>query len=280
MPINPDAVGTESAPVERSWTSKDALLYAVGVGAGTSELSFTTENSKGIAQQVLPTFAVIAGAGGAAMAAAGDIDWTQLVHGEQAFELAGPIPVEGTVRTVARITGIYDKGKGAVIATEGTSVDASTGEPRFTTRSSVYIRGAGGFGGERGPSGPRNEAPDRSPDVEISYQTLPDQALVYRLSGDRNPLHADPEFAKLAGFDRPILHGLCTYGFTGRALLHGLCDGDPARFRSMEARFSSPVYPGDELMVSMWRTGDGDAVFTTRTQNGQVVITEGRATYS
>ena len=280
MPINPDAVGTESAPVERSWTSKDALLYAVGVGAGTSELAFTTENSKGVEQQVLPTFAVIAGAGGAAMAAAGDIDWTQLVHGEQAFELAGPIPVEGTVRTVSRITGIYDKGKGAVIATEGTSVDAVTGEPRFTTRSSVYIRGAGGFGGDRGPSGPRNEAPDRVPDVEISYQTLPDQALVYRLSGDRNPLHSDPEFAKLAGFDRPILHGLCTYGFTGRALLHGLCDGDPSRFRSMEARFSSPVYPGDELTVSMWRTGDGEAVFTTRTQTGQVVITEGRVTYS
>ena len=280
MPINPDAVGIESAPVERSWTSKDALLYAVGVGASTSELPFTTENSKGIDQQVLPTFAVIAGAGGAAMAAAGDIDWTQLVHGEQAFELAGPIPVEGTVRTVSRITGIYDKGKGAVIATEGTSVDAVTGEPRFTTRSSVYIRGAGGFGGERGPSGPRNTAPDRAPDVEISYQTLPDQALVYRLSGDRNPLHSDPEFAKLAGFDRPILHGLCTYGFTGRALLHGLCDGDPARFRSMEARFSSPVYPGDELTVSMWRTDDGEAVFTTRTQTGQVVITEGRATFS
>lgn len=280
MPINPDAVGTESAPVERSWTSKDALLYAVGVGAGTSELPFTTENSKGIDQQVLPTFAVIAGAGGAAMAAAGDIDWTQLVHGEQAFELAGPIPVEGTARTVSRITGIYDKGKGAVIATEGTSVDAATGEPRFTTRSSVYIRGAGGFGGDRGPSGPRNAAPDRAPDVEISYQTLRDQALVYRLSGDRNPLHSDPEFAKLAGFDRPILHGLCTYGFTGRALLHGLCDGDPARFQSMEARFSSPVFPGDELTVSMWRTGDGEAVFTTRTQTGQVVITEGRVTYS
>jgi acyl dehydratase len=109
---------------------------------------------------------------------------------------------------------------------------------------------------------------------------LPDQALVYRLSGDRNPLHSDPEFAKLAGFDRPILHGLCTYGFTGRALLHGLCDGDPARFRSMEARFSSPVYPGDELTVSMWRMGEGEAVFTTRTQSGQVVIAEGRATYS
>ena len=279
MPINPDAVGAESAPVERSWTSKDALLYAVGVGAGTSELSFTTENSKGIDQQVLPTFAVIAGAGGAAMAAAGDIDWTQLVHGEQAFELAGPIPVEGTVRTTSRITGIYDKVKGAVIATESTSVDAASGAPRFTTRSSVYIRGAGGFGGDRGPSGPRNTAPDRAPDVEISYQTLADQALVYRLSGDRNPLHSDPEFAKLAGFDRPILHGLCTYGFTGRALLHGLCDGDPARFTSMDARFSSPVFPGDELTVSMWRIADGEAVFTTRTQTGQQVITEGKATY-
>lgn len=279
MPINPDAVGTESDPVERSWTSKDALLYAVGVGAGTDELAYTTENSKGIAQQVLPTFAVIAGAGGNALAAAGDIDWTQLLHGEQAFTLAGPIPVEGTVRTVSRITGIYDKGKGAVIATESTSVDAKTGEPRFTTRSSVFIRGAGGFGGGRGPSGPRNTAPDRAPDVELAYRTLPDQALVYRLSGDRNPLHSDPAFAKLAGFDRPILHGLCTYGFTGRALLHGLCGGDSSRFRSMEGRFSSSVFPGDDLTVSMWRTGDGEAVFTTRTQSGQVVITEGRCTF-
>ena len=280
MPINPDAVGAEAGPVERSWSSKDALLYAVGVGAGTNELPFTTENSKGITQQVLPTFAVIAGAGGAAMAAAGDIDFTQLVHGEQAFELSGPIPVEGTVSTMSRITGIYDKGKGAVIATESTSVDAKTGEPRFVTRSSVYIRGAGGFGGERGPSGPRNEAPDRAPDIEITYPTLPDQALVYRLSGDRNPLHSDPEFAKLAGFDRPILHGLCTYGFTGRALLNGLCGGDPERFRSMEARFSSPVFPGDELTVSVWRTGGGEAVFTTRTQTGQLVITEGRCLYA
>ena len=279
MPINPDAVGTESDPVERSWTSKDALLYAVGVGAGTDELAYTTENSKGIAQQVLPTFAVIAGAGGNAMAAVGDIDWTQLLHGEQAFTLAGPIPVDGTVRTVSRIAGIYDKGKGAVITTESTSVDAKTGAPRFTTRSSVFIRGAGGFGGDRGPSGPRNEAPDRAPDVSISYRTSPDQALVYRLSGDRNPLHSDPEFAKLAGFDRPILHGLCTYGFTGRALLHGLCDGDSSRFRSMEGRFSASVYPGDELTVSMWRTGDGEAVFTTQTQSGQVVLTDGRCAF-
>jgi acyl dehydratase len=280
MPIDPSAVGAESGPVERSWTSKDALLYAVGVGAGTAELPFTTENSAGIDQQVLPTFAVIVGSGGAPFGRAGDIDFTQLVHGEQAIELAGPIPVEGTVKTTGRITGIYDKGKGAVIATESVSVDAATGEPRFTTRSAAYIRGAGGFGGERGPSGPRNVPPERDPDHRVTYLTSPDQALVYRLSGDRNPLHSDPEFAKLGGFDRPILHGLCTYGFTGRALLHSLCGGDPARFRSMEGRFSAPVYPGDELTVSMWETGDGEAVFTTTAHTGATVIDAGRVTYS
>jgi acyl dehydratase len=201
------------------------------------------------------------------------------VHGEQAIELHGPIPVEGTVRTTGRITGIYDKGSGAVIATESTSVDAQTGEPRFTTRSSAFIRGEGGFGGDRGPSGPKNVAPDRDADHVVSYETRADQALLYRLSGDRNPLHSDPEFAKMAGFDRPILHGLCTYGFTGRALLHSLCGSDPARFRSMEARFSKPVFPGDTLTVRMWITGDGEAVFRTETQNGDVVIDQGRATF-
>jgi len=277
--MNLDSVGAVSQPSRSSWTSKDALLYAVGVGAGTDELAFTTENSKGVTQQVLPTYAVMAGAGAPAMAAAGDIDFTQLLHGEQAFTLHGPIPVEGTVSTTSRIAGIYDKGKGGVIVTESTSVDAATGEPRFSTRSSVFIRGAGNFGGERGPSGPRNVPPERAPDVSISYVTSPDQALVYRLSGDRNPLHSDPEFAKLAGFDKPILHGLCTYGFTGRALLHGLCDGDPARFTSMEARFSASVYPGDELTISMWRIADGEAVFTTSTQAGATAITEGRCTF-
>src|ERR687896_1899865 len=147
MPIDPSAVGAESGPVERSWTSKDALLYA----------------------------------GGAPFGKVGDIDFTQLVHGEQAIELAGPIPVEGTVRTTGRITGIYDKGKGAVIATESASVDAKTGEPRFTTRSSVYIRGAGGFGGERGPSGARHVPPQREPDHRGSDPTPPHQAPVYPL---------------------------------------------------------------------------------------------------
>lgn len=271
MPIDPNAVGTTSDPVERSWTSKDCLLYAVGVGAGTEELAFTTENSHGVEQQVLPTYAVIAGGGGGgAMRAVGDFDFSQLVHGEQAFALHGPIPVEGRVRTVTKIVGIYDKGKGAVIETEAESVDAESGEPRFSTRSSVFIRGEGGFGGDRGPS-KKTELPEREPDHAVTYRTREEQALIYRLSGDRNPLHSDPEFAKLAGFDRPILHGLCTYGFTGRALLHTLCDSDPARFRSMAGRFTSPVFPGEQLEVAMWVDG-GDVIFETRGEDGRGVL--------
>jgi acyl dehydratase len=276
MPINPDAVGAISEPVERSWTSKDCLLYAVGVGAGVDELAFTTENSEGVAQQVLPTFAVIAGAGGGGgFDKIGSFDPTMLVHGEQGVSLSGPIPPAGTVSTTTRIAGIYDKGSGAVIVTESESVDAASGAPRFTTRSALFIRGEGGWGGDRGPSGSGVTIPERKPDSVVTYETGRDQALVYRLSGDRNPLHSDPAFAALAGFERPILHGLCTYGFTGRALLHELCGSDPARFLSMEGRFSRPVYPGDQLSVSMWVDGE-EAVFRTETQRGEVVFDSGR----
>ena len=276
MPINPEAVGAKSDPAERSWDSKDALLYAVGVGAGTDELVFTTENSKDIAQAVLPTFAVIIwGGGGGAFSKIGTFNPALLVHGEQGIHLESPIPVSGTVSTVSTITGIYDKGSGAVIATEAESVDKATGKVLFRTSSSIFLRGEGGFGGDRGPSGTGVEFPDRAPDEKITYSTRPDQALTYRLSGDRNPLHSDPSFAAMAGFERPILHGLCTYGFTGRALLHALCGSDPARFGSMQARFSKPVYPGDDLTVSMWVDGDS-ALFRTETQRGEVVIDGGR----
>ncbi|HET6811472.1 MAG TPA: MaoC/PaaZ C-terminal domain-containing protein [Acidimicrobiales bacterium] len=282
MPINPDAVGSESEPGEHSWTSKDCLLYAVGVGAGTEELAFTTENSQNVTHQVLPTFAVIVGmaatSSGGAFTRIGSFNPAMLVHGEQGIFLEGPIPTEGTVRTVTSITGIYDKGSAAVVALESRSVDAATGRPLFRNTSSLFIRGEGGFGGDRGPSGPRAAIPERPPDETVTYRTSPDQALVYRLSGDRNPLHSDPTFAAMAGFDRPILHGLCTYGFTGRALLHALCGSDPARFGSMEGRFSKPTYPGDELTVSMWRDGDG-ALFRTETQRGEVVIDGGRFTF-
>ena len=179
--------------------------------------------------------------------------------------------------STGKITGIYDKGSGAVIASESTAVDTGTGEPLFSTRTALFIRGEGGFGGDRGPSAVKIDV-DRKPDHTVTYQTRPDQALLYRLNGDRNPLHSDPTFARGGGFDRPILHGLCTFGFTGRALLAVLCDDDPERFLSMDARFSKPVLPGDALTVSIWREGDR-ALFRTERAPGEVVLDSGVCTY-
>lgn len=280
MPINKDAVtGEWSDWNERSWTSKDALIYAVGVGAGGidptgKELEFTTENSREVKQKVLPTLAVVIGGAGGGMRGIGTFNAAMLVDGGRTVELLKEIPVEGKIKSRGRVVGVYDKGANAVIMSESESVDAATGEPIFNLKSQVVLRGEGGFGGERGPSGPKNVPPDRAPDRQATYDTRADQALTYRLSGDRNPLHSDPEMAKMAGFPKPILHGLCTYGFTGRALLHELCASDPAKFVSMAGRFSKPVFPGDSLTVKMWIDGS-EAIFTTETQNGDVVIDQG-----
>ncbi len=282
MPINPDAVGSTSEPIEASWTSKDALLYAVGIGAGHDELAFTTENTADVVQQVFPTFPVVIGWGrGSAMGSIGSFNPALLVHGQQAVTLHRPIPVEGTATLTSEITGIYDKGRAAVVESQTRAVMDRA--PLYTTASSAFIRGEGGWGGDRGPSGPRNMPPETDPDHVVTYATSRDQAFVYRLSGDRNPLHTDPAFAAMGGFDTPILHGLCTYGFTGRALLHTLCDGDPARFEHVEGRFASPVYPGEELTVRMWRVGDGESVFTTSAGTGEserVVIDQGLLRHS
>jgi acyl dehydratase len=286
MPMNLDSVGKVSAPGQRSWTSKDALLYALGVGAGQSdptgfELEFTTENSQDTPQRVLPTYPVIIGMGAGAMPSFGEINWAMLVHGEQSIEVYGEIPADGTVESVTKIVGIYDKGSGALAVMETESKYVDTGKPAFKVRMGAFIRGEGGFGDSRGPDLPaRVSAPERAPDEQVTYPTRDDQALLYRLSGDRNPLHSDPAFAALAGFPKPILHGLCTYGVTGRALLHALCGSDPARFKGMDARFSKPVMPGDVLTVKMWREGDGTAIFQTVTQDGTVVIDNGKLTYA
>jgi acyl dehydratase len=316
MPLNLDAIGTVGDPVERSWHARDALLYAVAVGAGavdpTDELAFTTENSRDVRQKVLPTFAVVVGmGGGGVLRNVGTFNPAMLVHAEQAFELHRPLRPEGTVRITSRLVDIADKGKGALVVTESEAVDPASGDPVFTTRSGMFIRGEGGFaseserasgsgsaGGSAG-GGPAAKfaaksaappVPERPADHVVSYPTLPHQALVYRLCGDRNPLHSDPAFAALAGFDRPILHGLCTYGFTGRALLHTLCGSDPARLRSMYGRFSRPVLPGDTLTISIWLDDapDGDASggdaggasFQTTTGDGTVVIDRGRCTFA
>jgi len=284
MPINPDAVGARSEPIRRSWTSKDSIIYALGVGAGAAnpleELEFTTENTSGTPQRALPTMAVVLAPMGAGWDKIGSFNPAMLVHGEEGVTLHRELPVEGELEAVGEITGIYDKGKGAVVVTETHATLVETGEPLFSVRMSAFIRGEGGWGGDRGPSGGGNEPPDRAPDHEVTVSTRPDQALLYRLSGDRNPLHSDPAFAAMGGFDRPILHGLCTYGFTGRVLLHELCGSDPARFRSMDGRFSSPVLPGESLTVRAWLDGDGSAIFQTCGQDGRVVIDNGRVTFS
>jgi acyl dehydratase len=281
VPLDHSVIGIESDPVTRSWTSKDALLYALGVGAGLDaplqELPFTTENSDGVEQQVLPTYAVVLNAGGRGRSM-GQFDPAILVHAEQGLTLHRPLSPQGSIEVTSKITGIYDKGSGALVVSETTGRDTATGQLVVETRSGAFIRGEGGFGGDRGPSGSWDK-PDRAPDHTVTYQTRPEQALIYRLSGDRNPLHSDPKFAARAGFERPILHGLCTYGFTGRALLHTLCASDPARFRSMDARFTSPVLPGDALTVSMWVDGD-TATFRTAKADGTVVIDRGRFTFA
>jgi 3-hydroxyacyl-CoA dehydrogenase/3a,7a,12a-trihydroxy-5b-cholest-24-enoyl-CoA hydratase len=174
------------------------------------------------------------------------------------------------------IKAMYDKGKGAVVVIETESVDEK-GKLLFRNTSSIFARGEGGFGGERGPSGPKYTPPDRKPDKSIAMKTLPQQALIYRLSGDMNPLHADPDFAKLGGYDRPILHGLCTFGHVGRAVLQAYCNNEPERMKSFEVRFSGVVYPGETITTDMWEVGKGKIVLSARTERGEAVLTSAAA---
>jgi len=273
MPLNPEAVGTVSEPAEVSWTSKDTLLYAVSLGAGTSELQYTTENTNGVVQQALPTYPVVIPGGTGALANIGTFNPAMLVHGSQSVTLHQTLPAAGTATVVGKVAAMYDKGKAAVVVLEA-NASAPDGSPLYTTTSSLFIRGEGGWGGDRGPSGAQNVPPEREPDNVTTYQTSPDQALLYRLNGDRNPLHSDPSFAAMGGFDQPILHGLCTYGFTGRALLHAVAGGESANFKHIEGRFASPVIPGEALTIRVWKTGEGEAVFNTSVGD-RVVIDQG-----
>ena len=279
MPINPDATGSVGQPAEFSWTSKDSLLYAMGVGAGVSdptgfELEFTTENSNDVTQRALPTQVVVMGGG--STPGFGDFNPVHLLHAEQAITLHQPVPAAGTAVATGRVGPIYDKGKAALVYLE-TDVADLDGNPIWNTRSGLFIGGEGGWGGDRGPA-TEWHLPGRDADHVVAYPTRPDQALLYRLNGDRNPLHSDPTFAAAAGFDKPILHGLCTYGFTGRALLHALCGSDPARFGGMGGRFKSPVVPGETLEVHAWEE-EGRVMFQTRVGD-RVVFDNGVMTRS
>lgn len=287
MALDPTAIGAVTEPHLYEWTERDTLLYALGVGAGVDDLAYTTENSHDIAQQVLPTFAVICCTGFAAVGKVGSFNFGMLLHGSQEIRLHKPLPPSGSLSVVGEVADIQDKGEGknGIIMLRGKGSDPATGELVVETLSTAVIRGAGGFGGQPGQRPPAPEFPDREPDARIAMPTREDQALIYRLSGDRNPLHSDPWFAReLAGFPTPILHGLCTYGFAGRALLGELAGNDSSKLTAVAARFSSPVFPGETLTTSIWRTEPGKAVYRTEAagpdgSNSRVVLDDGFAEY-
>ncbi|WP_318198868.1 MaoC/PaaZ C-terminal domain-containing protein [Streptomyces sp. MCL20-2] len=259
MPIDASAaLAAEPRRAEIGWDHKDVQLYHLGLGAGTpatdpDELRYTLESRL----QVLPSFATVAGAGTAAFGGMGapgiDVDLAAVLHGGQAVRVHRPIPVTGRAVQTSKVAAVHDKGKAAVIVlrTEARDDDG----PLWTNDAEIFVRGEGGFGGERGPSD-RLTVPERAPDRTVERRIREDQALLYRLSGDWNPLHADPAFAELAGFDRPILHGLCTYGMTLKAVTDALLDGDVSRITAYRTRFTGVVFPGETLRIRMW-TGDG-----------------------
>ncbi|MEU5684639.1 3-alpha,7-alpha,12-alpha-trihydroxy-5-beta-cholest-24-enoyl-CoA hydratase [Streptomyces venezuelae] len=259
MPIDAEkAVAAEPRSAEITWDHKDIQLYHLGLGAGLpatdpAELRYTLESRL----HVLPSFATVAGAGmgvvGGLSAPGIEVDLAAVLHGGQSITLHRPIPVEGKAVTTSRVAAVYDKGKAAILVLRSEVADDDG--PLWTSDAQIFVRGEGGFGGDRGPS-TRLPDPEGAPDLEVERPVREDQALLYRLSGDWNPLHADPEFAALAGFDRPILHGLCTYGMTLKAVVDTQLDGDVSRVRGYSTRFTGVVFPGETLRIRMWR-GEG-----------------------
>ncbi len=277
------ALGYQFKPTEYSYTERDASLYALSVGAAVDavderELQFVYElNRSGF--RVLPTFAVVFpfGALEQIVAVPGlKFNLMNLLHGEQYLEIKRPVAPSATITNNAHISQIYDKGSGALVIVDIHSTDENEEEIAFS-QASIFLRGIGNFGGDRGPSGKMNLPPDRTPDAFLEDKTTTNQALLYRLSsGDRNPLHADPGFAAMVGFERPILHGLCTFGIAGRAVLKQFAGNEPLRFKSIKARFSRHVYPGESIITEMWRETAYRIIFQSKVgERGEVVLSSG-----
>jgi acyl dehydratase len=261
--------------VEHSYRARDTMLYALGLGFGADpmdeqQLRFVYEEGL----KALPTMAVVlAHAGQWSKNPETGINWKLLLHGEQGLVIHKPLPAAATVVGRTVIDEIIDKGKdkGALIYSRRELRDKETGVLLASSSSTSFLRGDGGFGGPTGPAKPVHQLPERAPDLVCDIKTLPQAALIYRLSGDYNPLHADPEIAKAAGFPRPILHGLCSFGIAGHALLRTLCAYDPARLKRMDVRFSTPVFPGETVRTEMWREGSGSFGFRCRIVERDVV---------
>lgn len=282
MPINYQRLINWNIPeVEQHLTRRDTILYALGVGLGADpcspeELKFVYEPHL----QALPTMAIILGYPGPWHAHPDTgITRSQVVHGEQGFRIHRALPVEGAITGLTRVTGVVDKGKnrGALVMTECTVREKTTGYPICTLASTSFCRADGGFGGPDGPVRTPHPVPSTAPHHACDLPTLPQAALIYRLSGDYNPLHADPEYARKAGFKMPILHGRCTFSIAGHAILKTLCRYDPARFLGMEGRFSSPVYPGETIRTEMWVDGGVVSFRSTVQGRGVTVLDHGRA---
>ncbi|MFM9377657.1 MaoC/PaaZ C-terminal domain-containing protein [Gordonia sp. VNK21] len=257
MPIDPTvAVGADLGSTTFSWTPREVALYNLAVGGAADPMDTVgLQYVDDAVPKVLPTFATVAATFNASepptVSFPGvDIDLAKVVHGSQEVRVHRPLPAAGTATTSTRIAEVQDKGSAAVIIQESTTVDEA-GEPLWTARSSIFAKGEGGFGGERGSS-TRVEYPQREPDHVLDVPTLPQQALLYRLCGDRNPLHSDPGFAKAAGFPRPILHGLCTYGTVCRTVVDEILGGDVAAVAGFGATFAGVVFPGETLRVKAW----------------------------
>jgi acyl dehydratase len=282
MPVNYEHLLNYPIPeVRQRLTKRDTILYALSVGVGQDpldqrQLDFVDHHR---ALKALPSMAVVLGYPGFWLGnPATGVDAVKLVHGEQSIELLAPLPVEDEIVGRTRVTGLVDKGagKGALLFSEKRLTDAATGKLLAITRSTTFLRGDGGFGGPAGPVPAPHTMPERVPDQIIDLATRPEQALLYRLNGDDNPLHADPALAAKAGFPRPILHGLCTFGVVGHALLRGLLDYDVRKLRRMSARFTAPVYPGETIRTEIWSDGSFRARVVERDviviNNGHIVV--------
>ena len=279
MPIAyPDVLDLKAEGQTFAWGERETMLYALGIGLGAdpmneTELPFVYENDL----KSVPTLATVVAWGAGPGVGNMGINFLMVVHGAQKVELHQPMPTSARITADSRVLGAYDKGpKGAVIVTETVLKEEGSGAKIATLTSSIFARGDGGFGGPADGAPEPHDVPTRAPDQSIDLPTRPDQALLYRLSGDRNPLHSNPTVAKMAGFPRPILHGLCTYGLTCRAVLQSYAEYRPERIKSHEARFSSPVFPGETVTVDLWK--DGDVIsFEARVQaRGVTVIKNGK----